>query len=157
MSLTHTRLNELLHYDPETGVFTWRVGRAGASKGKRAGSRAANGYCSIRVDRRLYYVHRLAFLYTTGKWPPDEIDHINGNPTDNRWRNLRAATRSQNEANGPPRGDFKGVTRTGGRWVARCGRDYLGCFRAPEEAARIYDKAAVAKWGEYARPNFQDA
>ena len=161
MSLTQARLKELLHYDPVTGAFTWRVGRIGAGKGKRAGYRAANGYCSVRVDGCLYYAHRLAFLYTTGEWPPNEIDHRNGNPTDNRWLNLRTATRSQNEANNGPhagnRSGFKGVIRNGGRWQTRCGAEYIGLFVTREEAARAYDEAALARWGEFARLNFPAA
>ena len=91
--LTYERLRELLHYDPETGAFTWikstyRKGQPGTPAGclsKRL------GYILIGIDKRLYYAHRLAFLWMTKQWPEKEVDHINLDKADNRWANLRPA------------------------------------------------------------------
>ena len=99
-SVTAERLRELLDYDAETGLFRWRVHRArGAKPGMVAGKPHRKGYTQIKVDGRLYYAHRLAWLHTFGRWPALEIDHINGSKADNRLANLREVTRAQNSWN----------------------------------------------------------
>jgi hypothetical protein len=157
--VTRERVLEVLDYDPGTGVFTWKVDTGGRiKKGAIAGSTSSNGYRQIRVDLRRYQAHRLAWLAMTGAFPPEEIDHINGVRADNRWANLRAATRSQNCANYiPPRrrnpGLPKGVRpaqRSPGWRVAVKGI-YLGVFDTIEEAHEAYCKAARALYGEYAK------
>lgn len=103
--LTAARLRELLNYDPETGAFTWivaqRPGNGGpAQPGKIAGAIKEKKYRVIRIDNRLYRANRLAWLYTTGLWPAKFVDHINGDPLDNRITNLRDVdnrTNSQNQ------------------------------------------------------------
>lgn len=90
------------------------------------------------------------------------VDHVNGDGLDNRRVNLRPADHGTNMANKRlyrnNKSGFKGVRQhQNGRWVATCGPDYLGCYATPEEAARVYDAAAVARWGEFARPNFESA
>jgi hypothetical protein len=98
--LSVERVRELLNYDPETGVFTWRVRRAGPAKaGSRAGSRNSNGYIKIAVDGQTYAAHRLAIFYTTGTWPAADVDHRNGARDDNRLDELRGGTRSFNMQN----------------------------------------------------------
>ena len=161
--LTQERLKELLKYDPETGDFWWIAER---QKGQYAGTQDKGGYIHIQVDCHRYPAGRLAVLYMTGKWPNGDVDHINKRSDDNRWKNLREATRSQNKANGRKYKNnfsgFKGVC-----WNARqkkyqgqisCnGRQmYLGYFSSPEEAARAYDKKAVELFGEYACLNFPE-
>jgi|SRR5262249_13953776 len=88
--VTAERLREVLSYDPETGTFTWRVSGGGRRTSGVAGhhDRAWKGYVCIAVDGRKYRAQRLAFLYMTGDWPPAQIDHINGDTSDNRWANL---------------------------------------------------------------------
>src|SRR5215467_8628570 len=93
-----TRVREVLDYDFETGRFTWRVKRTRVTVGDLAGCLDAGRY-KIRISGRNYWAHRLAFLWMTGEWPQGEVDHKNGNPTDNRWSNLRDATRPQNQHN----------------------------------------------------------
>lgn len=101
-SLTAARLREVLHYDPDTGVFTWvkptnrriRVGAvAGCIDGKH-GHRIIIG-----IDGDLHLAHRLAWLYMTGEWPEHEIDHKNGDRMENPFDNLRDATRKLNQQN----------------------------------------------------------
>jgi len=97
------QLQNLLNYDPDTGVFTWRddlpVKRGPRVAGKRAGSRNAEGYLYVEINRRKYKTSRLAFLWMTGEWPTFCVDHINRDRSDDRWCNLRDVTRSENRIN----------------------------------------------------------
>lgn len=161
--LTAERLREVLHYDPETGVFTW-LGRS-RRRGLVAGYTETVGYHVIFVGTRaagkLYKAHRLAWLYMTGEWPTDMIDHANGNKTDNRWVNLRAADRSRNLINSRRRRDnttgFKGVSLNRGRYMASLTKGgktmNLGRFDTAEEAHEAYCAAAREHFGEFARPD----
>ena len=97
--LTQVELKELLHYAPDTGGFLWRKGRSNVVAGTRAGTPDKDGYVIIRIDKRHYRAHRLAWFYVIGVWPRAIIDHINRNPFDNRFCNLREATHSQNQHN----------------------------------------------------------
>lgn len=158
--LTAERLRELLHYDQETGLFTWRVPRKGTGgMGSTAGRvNSGNGYVDICVDYRRYLAHRLAWLYMTGEWPKNDVDHRDRVRTNNAWSNLRAATRSQNLANASKHRDgaapFKGIQRAGKAWqatiMARGVRKCLGTYATPEEAADAYRRAALEMNGEFA-------
>lgn len=98
--LTQERLKELLHYDPETGVFTWRCDTRNTRAGARAGSVSKHlGYRLIKFAGPPQLEHRLAFLYMTGAWPKQQVDHINGRKTDNRWFNLRDVSDRVNKEN----------------------------------------------------------
>ena len=161
--LSADRLRKLLHYDPETGVFVRVVAGRGRSSrvGDVAGTRRADGYLRLCVGGNVYRSHRLAWLYMTGAWPENEVDHINNDPSDNRWSNLRAATRSQNEANKRARLGkeigLKGVYfhKQTQKWRARieiCGkRESLGYFDCPAAAHLAYVIAAEMHFGEFAR------
>lgn len=97
--ITQQELKQLLHYDPKTGHFTWLVNRGKAAPGKIAGHlclKNTKQYRIIGVNGRIDRAHRLAFLYMTGAMPTGEVDHINGDGTDNRWRNLREVERVDN-------------------------------------------------------------
>ncbi|AOG25256.1 HNH endonuclease signature motif containing protein [Acidovorax sp. RAC01] len=101
-NLTAQRLRELLNYDPETGIFTWKVnaGRWGRIKaGTETGSPDLTGHLRIQVDGTLYYAHRLAWLMQTGAWPLGDVDHMDGVPGNNRWRNLRDVPHQTNAEN----------------------------------------------------------
>ena len=97
--ITQERLQELLHYDPETGIFRWRVKRKKMNPGDVAGHTIGRGYVKISVHDKQYFAHRLAFLYMTGEFPPGVMDHINCVKNDNRWANLRSATHKINAEN----------------------------------------------------------
>lgn len=152
--LTQERLKELLHYDPETGLFTWLEARGKYVKaGHVAGHTDDYGYIRIGVEGRHQRAHRLAWLYMTGEWPALEIDHIDRDKTNNRWSNLREADRATNTYNVAKKkhntSGFSGVSRSGGRWTANVrirGRVvHLGCFDEKTEAAAAVQGAARAR------------
>jgi len=147
-TLTAERLRELLHYDPETGIFTWYV--LDRRRKNPAGCAEHRGYLTIGIDRRRYYSHRLAWLYTKGVWPIEEIDHIDTNKANNRFANLREATHAINEQNQriPQKNNssgFLGVYLEGRRYRARIklgGKNiHIGCFDTAEEAGVAYIEA----------------
>ena len=122
-SLTQARLKEVLHYDPETGVFTWAINRLfapKAPKGKIAGIVNSHGYLIICLDGVRHHAHRLAWLYVHGTRPV-EVDHQNHLRTDNRLINLRATDRVGNGKNiSKPRDNKSGVV--GVSWTKRLGK-----------------------------------
>lgn len=150
-NLTAERLRELLHYDPETGVFTFRIAtkpRLGgrAQPGKVAGSEHKTiGYVYLCIAKKKYLAHRVAWLYVHGEWPL-LIDHINGVRNDNRLANLRDSSPLLNSQNrrvtlagtgliGAYRtreGRFKSSIRVGGR------QKWLGVFDTAEDAHFAY-------------------
>jgi HNH endonuclease/AP2 domain len=152
--ITLERLREVLEYNPESGVWVWKVANSRrAPAGKIAGSLDNNGYVVIRIDRAIYKAHRLAWLYMIGSWPRSTIDHINLEPADNRWVNLREATHSQNNANTRRCGasGIKGVYPHRGRWRVNFRNKYVGIFDTQEQAREAYLSAARSAFGEFAR------
>ncbi len=153
------RLKHFLEYDPETGIWTWKVNNGPVRAGDRAGTLRSNGYRQIRIASKFYFEHRLAFLYMIGRWPDPEGEHRNRKPSDNRWTNLREATRTQNQQN---HGETKSKTGYRGVYLeTRTGRFYaqikvnkkiigLGTFDTPEEANEVRVKATVLHHGEFA-------
>lgn len=98
-NLTAQRLREVLYYDPDTGIFKWRVRTSNrVSVGQVAGTPAGDGYVLIRIGKRCW-AHRLAWLYMTGKWPDGEVDHWDTNRSNNRWSNLRDVSGQTNSQN----------------------------------------------------------
>jgi len=155
MTLTANRLRELLCYDPETGNFSR------AKTGKRAGWLDVHGYRRVSIGGVKYYAHRLAWLYMTGEWPSNEIDHTNTDRSDNRWANLRVASSSDNKGNRRCQKNnssgFKGVywASHASRWRAEIKRGpkryRLGYFPTRLAAAAAYEAAANKLFGEFAR------
>jgi hypothetical protein len=163
--LQQSRLKDLLDYDPETGVFRWKVSRGGMAAGALAG-RLNKDYLEITVDGRSYQSHRLAWLYVFGLWPSDELDHTNMVKHDNRIANLRDATRGQNKTNGKRyctnTSGFKGVSFHKKRNKFRAyiytnyKHNHLGYFLTAQEAADVAYQAAVKAYGEFARKETQE-
>ena len=151
--LNAERVRELLNYDPETGVFTWRVQRGGiASPGSIAGGITENGRRLIGVDGINYFANRIAWLYMTGEWPKGEVDHWDTDPSNDRWSNLRDVSRQVNQQNArKARADnktgFLGVSigRRGVGFLARIfvnGKtECLGTYKTAEEAHAVYVEA----------------
>lgn len=150
-------LKDAIHYAPDTGIFTWRIPCANQRKGTLAGYTAPDGRKYISVGTNRVFAHRLAWLYMTGRWPDGPIDHINRDPSDNRWCNLREATHSQNTTNRATKNasGYKGVRKHWtGRYEAYISVDgkqkYLGGFDNPEDAHLAYRAAAHRYFGEFA-------
>lgn len=156
--ITPERLRERLHYDPETGIFRWRVRphrRSRRRAGDVAGYLQPQGYISIRIDTVGYRAHRLAWLYVYGCWPKPEVDHINRDRSDNRLANLREATRTQNawntDAHASNTSGVRGVYwhKRAGKWHAQIAAHgqmiYLGLFDSIEEAGAAYRAAEIKR------------
>jgi hypothetical protein len=157
------KLREVISYNPESGVFVWRVS---SSNRRPAGSVAGcvfstTGYRLIRIENKIFPAARLAWAIMTGEFPLGVVDHINGERADDRWCNLRIASISQNAANAKKHKDnfsgFKGVEfhKQTAKWRARIcihGRKIsLGLFNNKEEAHEAYWLAAKNVFAEYAR------
>ena len=156
--ITHDQLKEVLHYCPETGVFTWLVGGSGRRIGVVAGTVERNNttgksYHRVCVHQQAYYAHRLAFLYMAGALPENEVDHIDGNGCNNVWRNLRAVTPRENAVNRrKPANNTSGTVgvawhKQARKWHARIvlGRHdkSLGFFHNKEDAIAARKAAEV--------------
>jgi len=150
--LTQKDLQSLLHYDPLTGDFTWNISFPNKTKsGQKAGCLMSKGYWRIKIDRKEYLAHRLAWLYVYGRWPAEEIDHIDGNKLNNKISNLRECSHQQNAYNFKTyrnnTSGFPGVTRIPktNKWRAqiRVGAKtkYLGTFDTAQDAYLEYLRA----------------
>jgi hypothetical protein len=160
--LTQEILKSVLCYDPETGEFNWiNSPRRNVKSGAKAGSIDKKGYVRILYKQKLYLAHRLAWMYVHGKWPDQDIDHINRNPTDNRICNLREATNCQNGKNlglsKANKSGTKGVSyeKYTDRWKATI-RVYgksisIGRFNSIEEAAQARKLAEQKHFKEWNR------
>jgi HNH endonuclease len=146
--LTQTRLKEILDYNPETGIFTRRLKQTGVKQGKISGSLTKEGYLVTSIDSKLYSCHRLAWFYMIGTWPIGQIDHKNGNKSDNRINNLRDVSKQQNVENQRKAHKTNKSTKILGTWkngkkfAARISHNntklYLGTFLTVEEACAAY-------------------
>lgn len=156
--LTAEYLRSILHYDPATGIFTWKVRTANQVKaGDVAGSLDGHGYLQIKLQSRHYQAHRLAWLYVYGEWPKLSIDHINRNRADNRISNLRDVSHKQNLQNTSKYSNntsgHPGVSwnKRDSKWQAQIMHNYkhiyLGYFSILEEAIAARKAGELRYWG----------
>lgn len=154
-----------LHYDPETGVMVWigvskyHCGLLGTEAGGPQPSQRGKLYHKISIGGRKHSRSRLAFVWMTGAWPDEMIDHINGNSLDDRWANLRPATATQNAWNHQGRAKKSSLpmgvrSNASGRYSARLAVNkrmiHLGAFDTQGEASAAYLKARETHYGEFA-------
>lgn len=169
--LTQEILKELLHYDPDAGLFTWKardrrwfeterifnVWNARFS-GEIAGT-SMKGYCLVSLLGDRYLASRLAFMYMDGAFPPEDADHINGDQADDRWINLRAVTHQENIKNSAiPKNNTSGKIGVSWhkplkKWRSQIRVDgkaiYLGVFFEFDDAVAARKKADI-KYGFHA-------
>lgn len=156
-------VRKLLRYDPETGHLYWRESRGRIAAGMIAGTvKSDRGYIAVRVNGITYYGHRLAWVLQTGEQIPEdrEIDHRDGNPSNNAWENLRAASPVQNKRNMVPSSlntsGATGVTyrKSRKKWQAQMSvgnkLKYLGSFDTKEDAIAARQRAEREVFGEFA-------
>jgi hypothetical protein len=166
--MTQDYLKLIMEYDPDSGTMRWLVSRSWQSPaGKEAGRLRSDGYRHVKIDSKMYLIHRLIWLYITGRFPLDHIDHINRDRSDNRISNLRECSRSQNGANRP--NQVNNAAKTKGVYLANWGGGktkwkaqiyitdddgkkkmfYLGGFDTKEAAHAAYCAKAVELFGEF--------
>jgi hypothetical protein len=148
--ITQERLRELAHYCPKTGQFTHLQSKGSKKTGMSAGTLRQDGYVYIMFGGMRAFAHRFAWLYMTGEWPTQEIDHIDGNKANNAFANLRQVSRQANtenkrQAKRTSKTGLLGVVKHRNRFVAAIthsgNRTYLGVFETAEAAHAAYLKA----------------
>ena len=158
LNLTQERLREVLSYDPETGIFKNRISRGRSRVGAIIGCMYTCGYTMIVLCSERIYAHRLAWFYQHGRWPKNQLDHINGNRSDNRLVNLREATNQENQMNAKipitNTSGFKGVSWYSKRqkWHAQIQfgvNMHIGFFDSKEGARDAYESAAHKLFGKF--------
>ena len=146
-TITQKQLQEILHYDKDTGIFTW------IKRNKVAGTVQQTGYITIGINRKVYYSHRLAWLYVNGMFPKNHIDHINHTRNDNSLCNLRVVSRIENQRNTKKNKNNKsgvmGVYKwsNGNKWAASIKISsktiYLGSYENKEDAIKARKEAEI--------------
>ncbi len=162
--LTQSELKSRLHYNSETGIFTYLKQTNNTIKvGDVAGTLKSHGYIAISVNNKIYYAHRLVWLYMYGEFPSNLIDHINGNRSDNSLNNLREANKLQNNRNAKINKNnvsgVKGVyySKTNKNYVAQITLNYktyyLGCSKNIKDAEKLAITARKKHFKEFFNPN----
>lgn len=144
MDELHKQLLEYLHYNPETGIFTWLKKKSYKTKiGSIAGNKSNTGYIQITFNYKNYRAHRLAWFYVYKQFPSKDLDHINRNKKDNRISNLRESSSFENSQNRNNKGYW--LHKTPNIWRSKITVNnkvtYLGLFKTEEEAREAYIKA----------------
>jgi hypothetical protein len=161
--VTLDQVKQILDYDPETGIFRWKYSPSPFVKANDIAGCIKNGpnggHRSIKINKKSYFAHRLAWLVVTGEWPEFDIDHINGKRDDNRYSNLRLATKAQNNHNRSINKNnkigYKGVHlhKQSGKWKAQIAHNgkkkHIGLYATPEEAHKAYCEYADKLHGEF--------
>ena len=158
--LTQEMLHKILHYNPDTGDFTWLVNRGcNVTKGYIAGTTMPSGYKKLHIDKIPYLLHRLAFLYMEGYIPELCVDHIDNNPSNNKWDNLREASKSCNainsKINNRNTSGIVGITfdKSRNKWKVMLTLNKKSIYQA---RFNTFDEAVIARWKaevQYKFPN----
>jgi HNH endonuclease len=156
--ISRERLMDVLSYDPDTGIFTWKIQSGRMKPGQVAGTKHSQGYVVISIDRKFYFAHRLAWIYVYGDLPEADMDHKNRVRNDNRISNLRKSDRTHNNANKPScRDGLKGChfVESVNKWRSTIKKDgikiHIGYFNTELEANEAYFRIACILFGEFAR------
>ncbi len=148
MSLTTEYLKEIFDY--QDGNLIWCVNKGRSKKGTVAGSPDSKGYLQVKLNQKPYSLHRLIWLWH-GKELPEQLDHIDRNPLNNKIENLRAATASQNQWNTSKSDGGVSFHKASNKWRARIKihnkEIYLGVYNDYQEAKQVRDEAARKRWG----------
>jgi hypothetical protein len=157
--LTQQQLLDSFNY--KDGNLYWKIQKKGVNANQIAGTKNKNGYFQIQLNKKFIYLHRAIFLMQYG-YLPSCIDHIDGNPSNNKIENLREVTASQNCWNQKYKGSasgVKGVTwnKQDKKWQpqikANGKKFYLGKFVNLDDAIEAYKNAAEKLHGEYRTQN----
>ena len=155
--MTPAEAAKIWYYNPNTGWLHWIDSPCNPiPAGSRAGSLSEEGYIRVTYQRHRYMAHWIIWALLKGEWPIGLIDHRDNNGANNRAENLRLASVERNMANrrrGPGVTNLRGAQYRSrdGTWVAICGRKYVGTFATEQAAHEAWKKAAVKRYGEFAR------
>lgn len=148
MSITTQYLKEIFDY--QDGNLIWRINKGRSKIGTKAGSDNGKGYFQIKIDQKMYLLHRMIWLWH-GKELPEQLDHIDRNPRNNKIENLRAVTASQNQWNTKKSDGGVSFHKASNKWRARIKihkkEIYLGVFEDFEQAQQVREEAARKRWG----------
>jgi hypothetical protein len=163
------KIREFIDYNPETGAMTWKKVMSNRTKaGSPCGANIdSKGYSRVCFDGKQYRAHRVAWAIFYGEEPVQQIDHINGNRTDNRIANLRIATNTENSRNCKiSKNNTSGVTGVtyhgvANKWLAQITVNrknvYLGIFANKEDAIKTRKHAESLYFGGFANNSAQAA
>jgi len=152
LTLTQQRLKEVVTFDDTTGIFVRKLKAKRAVVGRTLGYKKSNGYIALSIDGQKYFAHRLAWLYVYGEFPKNDIDHIDGNRTNNKIENLRDVPRTENlqnikiaKSHNKSTGILGAYLHMSGKFMSRIKVNkkdvYLGLFESAEQANQAYLKA----------------
>ena len=151
--ISYSEIRSYFDYDPNSGELS--------RKGKVCGWLQQNGYIYVSIHGVEYRANRVIWFWMTGQWPTNDVDHENNKRSDNRWVNLRDATRSQNLINQGTKfnnkSGYKGVTSRGNSHIVRLRINGIpvcfGSYPTALEAAKSYDQEAIKHHGQFAKTN----
>lgn len=159
--ITQESVKHLFHYDDVLGILLWKnpCKRKPQLTGLPAGTVCSAGIVRIKLNRKVHKAHRLIWLYNYGKFPDKFIDHVDGNPSNNKLVNLRECSPEQNMHNlklsARNTTGYKGVCLVNGKYraMATLGgiKHFLGLYDTPEEASGVYNKFCVENHGKFYR------
>jgi hypothetical protein len=159
MAITLSELKNILDYDADIGIFTWKIKSGCQAEGYIAGSSTASGHLKVSINGENYRLHNLAWFYVNGVWPIDTLDHINGDKQDNRISNLREATLAQNNwnrgANKNNTMKLKNIIRVRDNYyrvkIEKNGQKYEAYFHDLNEAIAWRDQKNKELHGDFAK------